>query len=50
VREYKDLPLNAKQYVERVEELTGVRAAYISVGPERNAIIIREECPMSYAG
>ena len=38
-REFKELPLQAQRYVHKIEELTGVRAGYISVGPEREATI-----------
>ncbi len=41
VRAFADLPSNAREYVGRVEELVGIRAAYISVGPEREALIRR---------
>lgn len=38
---WEDLPLNARNYVERVEELMGVGASFISVGPDRNQTIRR---------
>jgi adenylosuccinate synthase len=41
VREFDDLPENARSYVKRIEELVGVKAAYISVGPERADLIVR---------
>lgn len=40
-RKYADLPEEARKYIERIEELTGVPAGYISVGPEREQTIIR---------
>lgn len=38
---YEDLPENAKKYVVRLEELIGVTAGFISVGPDRNQTIRR---------
>jgi len=35
VRAYEDLPKEAKEYIQRVEELIGVPANIISVGPDR---------------
>jgi len=40
-RKFEDLPENAQYYVQRIEALVGVKATYISVGPERDALIIR---------
>lgn len=36
VRRLEDLPENARKYVERVSELTGIRIATFSVGPDRD--------------
>lgn len=41
VRRYQDLPIAARNYIEKIEELMGVSIKYISVGPEREALIIR---------
>lgn len=41
VRQYSQLPLNARRYIERVEKLVGVRVKYISVGSKRDEIIVR---------
>eukprot|EP00262_Sarcandra_glabra_P016634 TRINITY_DN5484_c0_g1_i1.p1 TRINITY_DN5484_c0_g1~~TRINITY_DN5484_c0_g1_i1.p1 ORF type:complete len:500 (-),score=75.48 TRINITY_DN5484_c0_g1_i1:235-1734(-) len=41
IRNYKDLPHAARQYVERIEELVGVPVHYIGVGPGRNALIFK---------
>lgn len=41
VRRFEDLPNNAQQYVMTIERLIGCPIRYISVGPERNAIIVR---------
>ena len=38
---YDDLPLAAKAYVERVEELSGVRVSSVGVGPGREATLMR---------
>ena len=41
VRKFKDLPKQAQSYVERIEELLGCPIEMVSVGPEREQIIIR---------
>jgi adenylosuccinate synthase len=41
IREYAKLPLNARHYIEKIEELVGCRIAYISVGANRQALIVR---------
>ena len=41
VRKWEDLPEAARKYVEYVEEKIGCRIGYVSVGPERDSIIIR---------
>ena len=41
VRKYEDLPKEARDYVEFVEKQIGCPITYISVGPERDAIIYR---------
>ncbi len=40
-RRFEDLPVAARKYVEYIEEKTGCRISYVSVGPERDSIIIR---------
>jgi adenylosuccinate synthase len=40
IRNFDDLPLNAKKYIRRIEELVGVPAAIISTGPDRDSTII----------
>lgn len=40
-RKYEDLPLNARRYVEYIDEQIGGKIKYVSVGAEREAIIIR---------
>jgi adenylosuccinate synthase len=42
IRDFDKLPSNARRYVERLEALTGVRIAKVSVGPERTEIIHRD--------
>jgi adenylosuccinate synthase len=41
VRKWEDLPEAAQKYVEYVEEAIGCHITYVSVGPERDSIIIR---------
>lgn len=41
VRQFSDLPARARQYVEAIERLVGVPVRWISVGPERDAMIRR---------
>ncbi len=42
-KSFGDLPLNAQAYVRKVEELTGIKAAILSVGPDRTQTIILED-------
>lgn len=39
VTRYEDLPENARAYVERLTELTGVPVGLLSVGPQRNSTL-----------
>ncbi len=39
IRDFNNLPESAKEYVKLIEHYTGLRVGYISVGPERNAVI-----------
>ncbi len=41
VRQYNKLPLAARRYIERLEELLEVPIKYISVGSKRDEIIVR---------
>lgn len=41
IREFDLLPENAKKYIQRIEELTGVKVGIISTSPERADTIIR---------
>lgn len=40
VRNFSDLPQNAKAYVEALQDLTGVKVKYISTSPERDDTIV----------
>ncbi len=42
VKNYDDLPVNAKRYIEKIEELTNTHVSIISVGPDRRQTIVRE--------
>jgi adenylosuccinate synthase len=39
-RRISDLPLDARRYIERIEELSGVSLVLVSVGPDRDETII----------
>jgi len=41
VRKYKDLPVNARKYIKRLEELLKVNVKYVSIGTKRDQIIFR---------
>ena len=40
IRKYEELPLNARRYVERLSEATGVAIGVVSVGPGRDQTIL----------
>ena len=40
-RTFEELPENAKKYILKIEELTGVPVKYIGVGVNRDAMITR---------
>lgn len=42
-RSWDDLPVKAQAYLKRIEELTGAPIKFVSVGPERDQIIILDE-------
>lgn len=42
ITQYNDLPEQAKSYIKRIEELTGVPVAILSTGPDRDHTIVRE--------
>ncbi len=41
VKNYDDLPLEAKTYIQKIEELTQIPVTLISVGPDREQTIVR---------
>ena len=43
VTEFDKLPVNARNYVRRLEELAGVKIAILSTGPERDQTIYIED-------
>lgn len=43
VKSFDELPLNAKNYIKKIEEITGVKVAMFSVGPDRNQTIMIKE-------
>lgn len=43
VKSFDDLPENAKKYLLKIEELTGIEIAIFSVGPDRNQTILMKE-------
>lgn len=42
IRRYEDLPANAKKYLNRIEELVGVKVKLIGVGKEREQTIVKQ--------
>ena len=40
VHRYEDLPLNAKKYLERMAQVTGIKLGIVSVGPNRDQTIV----------
>ena len=43
VKAFDKLPINAQNYIKKIEELVGVEVCYFSVGPNRGQTIIRKE-------
>ncbi len=43
VRNYADLPLNARLYLERLSEVADIKLGIISVGPGRDQTIVMHE-------
>ena len=41
IRKYEDLPINAKKYIEKIEDITNVKVGIISTSPERDDTILR---------
>jgi len=44
IRKYEELPENARKYVEKIAEITGVKLGIVSVGPNRSETIVLEDC------
>ena len=42
IKNYEDLPVNARRYLEKIEELTGLKILIVSTGPDRESTIIKE--------
>ncbi len=42
VEHYRDLPENARRYVERIEDITGVRVSKVSVGTSRSQVVDKD--------
>jgi len=40
IKNFEDLPENAKKYIKRIEELMGVPISIVSIGPERNQTLV----------
>ena len=45
VRRWRDLPEAARSYIELIEKVCGCPVRYVSVGAERDSIIVREAGP-----
>ena len=43
IREYEKLPENAKKYLQRIAEVSGVELGIVSVGPNREQTIVLKE-------
>lgn len=43
VKSFDELPVNAQNYIKKIEEITGVDVCYFSVGPDKEQTIIRRE-------
>ncbi|GLI63515.1 hypothetical protein VaNZ11_006500 [Volvox africanus] len=41
VRDWKDMPQAAKDYVQRIEDLIGIHCKWIGVGPGRDALVVK---------
>ena len=47
LKDYDKLPKNAKDYVERIEDLTKTRVSIIGTGPGREDVIVRNKKVLS---
>ena len=43
VREFSKLPIEAQEYVNKLEEIIGVPIDVISTGPDRSQMIVRKD-------
>ncbi len=43
IKDFKDLPNNAKEYIYKIEKITGAKVAMVSVGPDRVQTIMKEK-------
>ncbi|HWQ76745.1 MAG TPA: adenylosuccinate synthase [Syntrophomonas sp.] len=43
VERYEDLPAAARSYIEKIEELCGVKQALVAVGPQRSQTIVSDQ-------
>lgn len=41
INKFENLPQNAQKYIEKIEQITGIRVGFISTSPDRNDTIIR---------
>jgi adenylosuccinate synthase len=41
IRKWDDLPKNAQRYIQAIEHHTGVPVEIVSVGPEREQVVVR---------
>jgi adenylosuccinate synthase len=39
IRDFKDLPKNAQNYIKEIQKFTGIKVSYIGVGPKREEVI-----------
>jgi adenylosuccinate synthase len=46
VKTWFDLPVNARKYVEFIEQFVGVKVKYIGTGPDREHMIYRDALPV----
>jgi adenylosuccinate synthase len=43
IEQYEDLPSAARDYIAKIEELSGVRQAIVAVGPKRSQTIVSHQ-------
>ena len=47
IREWRELPENARRYVERLSDLVGAEIGLVSTGPDREQTIIRGQSALA---